>query len=102
MKIDPIIITLARTEPAKKSSARFSLTEYDDGVAFLPQRLSIGDTVEVCSTCSAKMWKKETHSRPATAGVLKFSTCCNQGKVVLPPVSDAPVVLQNLMLETTQ
>ncbi len=90
---------LARTEPGKKSSARFSLTEFDDGVAFLPQRLSIADMVEVCSACSAKMWKKETHS--GTAGVLKFSTCCNQGKVVLPPISDAPVVLQNLMLAST-
>ena len=86
------------SEQAKKSSARFSLTEYDDGVAFLPQRLSIG---EVCSACSAKMWKNETHSGSATSGVLKFSTCCNQGKVVLPPVSDAPAILQNLMLDTT-
>ena len=93
--------TSARTEPVKKSSARFSLTEYDDGVAFLPQRLSIGDMVEVFSAGSAKMWKNETHSGSATAGVLKFSTCCNQGKVVLPPISDAPVVLQNLMLDTT-
>ena len=85
-----------RTEQAKKSSILFSLTEYDDAVAFLPQRLSIADMVEDFSARSAKMWKNETHSGSATAGVLKFSTCCNQGKF-----SDAPVILQNLMLDTT-
>ena len=67
----------------------------------MPQRLTIADMVEVFSARSAKMRKNETHSGSATAGVLKFSTCCNQGKVVLPPVSDAAVILQNLMLDTT-
>ena len=53
-----------------RNSAIVALSEYDDGVALLPQPLSVGDMIATCSACSANMWINETHGGCTTHNAL--------------------------------
>ena len=53
------------------------------------EKHSCGSMNENCEECDAKHFKKE---RPPDK---KFTTCCNKGKVILPPPKTCPVLLHN-------
>lgn len=48
------------------------------------------------------MWSKETHTGCVKSNRTKFSTCCSQGKVQLPPLSEPPNTLKRLLTESSK
>ena len=46
--------------------------------------------------CGAKLWESEKLST-STKSWYKFSLCCGQGKVVLPPLASPPEMLMHLL-----
>ncbi|PWA44246.1 hypothetical protein CTI12_AA528170 [Artemisia annua] len=52
-----------------------------------------GDATYTCSHYQAKYWYSERTVRHSSKSNPKFSTCCNEGKVQLPFVHDAPQIL---------
>ena len=54
----------------------------------------------MCSSCGAYMWKAELYSGCLSVNA-KFSTCCMQGKIVLPNISEPPPPLQHLFTDCT-
>ncbi len=58
-----------------------------------------GDMTFSCSLCLAKFWEGEKLSG-STKLCCKFSLCCGDGKVVLPPVASHPELLMHLLTAT--
>ncbi|XP_063418456.1 uncharacterized protein LOC134701259 [Mytilus trossulus] len=54
----------------------------------------------VCSHCSAHMWKHEIHKGSLNLNA-KFSTCCSQGKITIPALLTPPETLKTLLTENT-
>lgn len=49
-----------------------------------------------CFNCGSFMWKEENHIGTLGHSAV-FSTCCSEGKILLPTISDPPLILQNLL-----
>ena len=79
-------------------TAQGSLSDYYSNSKQLPTLDLLGEMNSICCSCGAMMWKNETHS-----GVLnvnsKFSTCCAQGKIQLPFITDPPNLIKRLLSE---
>ena len=95
---------VARRTQALASSHRkavHSLQEYSTiaGAPQLPNALNIGAMEASCCKCHAKMWSQEIHTGSMSNNTAKFSTCCSQGKVILPSSPEPPHLLKNLLSE---
>ena len=84
----------------KKSLALISLNDLYCATITLPSINDIGKMDNICHHCSAFMWKHEVHvgSLNHTA---KFSTCCCQGKITIPPLQQPPELLKKLFTDNT-
>ena len=60
---------------------------------------SIGSMSYSCSFCDAKFWESEK-LLASTKSCFKFSLCCGQSKVVLPPLAPPPDLLLHLLTAT--
>ena len=58
--------------------------------------ISLGAIEFICPLCGARFWKSEKLST-STKSCYKFSLCCGQGKVVLPPLASPPEMLMHLL-----
>ena len=58
--------------------------------------ISLGAIEFICPLCGAKFWEREKLSS-STKNCYKFSLCCGQGKVVLPPLASPPEMLMHLL-----
>ena len=77
--------------------AKFHLSsEFSDT---LVDEQSIGNMTYHCSYCDAKFWEGEKLST-STKQISKFSLCCGEGKVVLPPLNNLPELLDHLLTST--
>ncbi|KAL8132621.1 hypothetical protein AgCh_008197 [Apium graveolens] len=47
---------------------------------------TLGPPTETCFKCGAVMWKEERSNKDVTKGTPKFSLCCSQGQIKLPPI----------------
>ncbi|KAF8077404.1 hypothetical protein N665_1040s0008 [Sinapis alba] len=50
-----------------------------------------------CSQCGALLWTSESTGTDFRSGKLRFTICCNQGQVKLPPIKQPPPVLDDLL-----
>ena len=57
---------------------------------------SFGAMEFICPLCDAKFWESEKLTT-STKSCYKFSLCCGQGKVVLPPLASPPEMLMHLL-----
>ena len=60
---------------------------------------SVDNMTYHCSYCDAKFWEGEKLST-STKQISKFSLCCGEGKVVLPPLDNLPELLDHLLTST--
>ena len=60
---------------------------------------SMGNMTYHCSYCHSKFWEDEKLST-STKRISKFSLCCGEGKVVLPPLDNLPELLAHLLTST--
>ena len=71
------------------------------GEKILPLTRSEGTLQYLCTACQAFMFKNEIHK--GRIGVdAKFSTCCHQGKVQIPKVTEPPEFFQTLLIWTSK
>lgn len=56
----------------------------------------IGDPECVCEFCGAFLWYEEKIQKGFNARFPKFSLCCRQGRIVLPPSPCPPQILHDL------
>jgi hypothetical protein len=59
-------------------------------------RHQLGPCTIVCSDCRALHWIEEKSAK-ATRRVPKFTTCCMNGAISLPPLPDAPILIEKLL-----
>ncbi|KAL8090223.1 hypothetical protein AgCh_039626 [Apium graveolens] len=57
---------------------------------------TLGPPTETCCKCNVVMWKEERSNKDVTKGTLKFSLCCSQGQIKLPPIPATPTYLNHL------
>ncbi|KAK1352361.1 hypothetical protein POM88_053300 [Heracleum sosnowskyi] len=57
---------------------------------------TLGPPTAKCSKCDAIMWKEERVNKNVKRGVPKFSICCSQGEIKLPPTPPTPGYLTEL------
>ena len=57
---------------------------------------SLGKMSYSCNLCDAKFWESEKLST-STKTCIKFSFCCGEGKVVVPPLESPPELLTHLL-----
>ncbi|CAN7085254.1 unnamed protein product [Brassica oleracea var. botrytis] len=50
-----------------------------------------------CPSCGALVWQSESTRRDPRTKELRFSICCNQGQIKLPPLRQPPPVLEKLL-----
>lgn len=82
----------------KTSTAFGSLNDYYLTKSHLPARNDIGKMEFICLNCSSLMWKHELHN--GSLGInATFSTCCMQGKILLPPLHEPPDILKNFLTD---
>lgn len=82
----------------KTSTAFGSLNDYYLTKSHLPARNDIGKMEFICLNCSSLMWKHEPHN--GSLGInATFSTCCMQGKILLPPLHEPPDILKNFLTD---
>lgn len=62
----------------------------------LPTKHDLGQMNNPCFNCGSFMWKEENHIGTLGHSAI-FSTCCSEGKILLPTISDPPLILQNLL-----
>ena len=59
---------------------------------------NVGQMENVCAKCGALMFHDETHKTlPNNTRLQSYSMCCSNGKIQIPPVSEPPEILQNLL-----
>ncbi|GJR71920.1 hypothetical protein Tco_0084285 [Tanacetum coccineum] len=63
----------------------------------MTQYADSGDATYTCAHCQAKYWYGERTVRRSSITNPRFSTCCNEGKVVLPFLFHPPSLLTELM-----
>jgi len=61
----------------------------------------IGQPDRECESCGALMWYEERSDKCRKPTHPKFSICCMQGKVELPPFKKPPATLERLMSKST-
>ncbi|XP_071728569.1 uncharacterized protein [Rutidosis leptorrhynchoides] len=54
-----------------------------------------------CIYCNASMWYEERSNKPNTTKTPTFSLCCQNGKLLLPKLQEAPTLLKSLLDYTT-
>ena len=54
-----------------------------------------------CMDCNAVHWKQERSINKSTRNNLKFQMCCGGGQILLPPLSDPPEAIRELLQNTT-
>ena len=64
-------------------------------------RLELGLCQVLCPNCNASHWIEERSSK-GTKQNPKFSACWSNGSISLPPLLDAPPLLQYLLQQTSQ
>ncbi|XP_074330990.1 uncharacterized protein LOC141668168 isoform X2 [Apium graveolens] len=57
---------------------------------------SLGPPTEFCSKCDVVMWKEKRTNKNVKNGTPKFSLCCCQGQIKLPPTPPTPSYLLKL------
>ncbi|KAL8109940.1 hypothetical protein AgCh_025875 [Apium graveolens] len=57
---------------------------------------SLGPPTEYCRKCNAIMWKEERANKQVKKGTPKFSVCCSQRQIKLPPTNLTPNYLKHL------
>jgi hypothetical protein len=62
---------------------------------------SLGSYNAICVDCNALHWKEERSVNRSTRTYFKFSMCCALGRVMLPPLSDPPDAIRELLQNTT-
>ena len=77
-------LNIARSDPASESNVS------------LINENSFGPMELICPLCCAKFRESEKLSS-STKNCYKFSLCCGQGKVVLPPLASPPDMLMHLL-----
>lgn len=55
----------------------------------LPTKHDLGQMINPCFNCGSFMWKEENHIGTLGHSAV-FSTCCSEGKILLPTISDPP------------
>ncbi|CAN7057256.1 unnamed protein product, partial [Brassica rapa subsp. trilocularis] len=50
-----------------------------------------------CPSCGALVWQSESTGRDPKTKELRFTICCNQGQIKLPPMRQPPPVLEKLL-----
>ncbi|CAN6876066.1 unnamed protein product [Brassica oleracea] len=50
-----------------------------------------------CPSCGALVWQSESTERDPRTKELRFTICCNQGQIKLPPMRQPPPVLEKLL-----
>ncbi|CAF2138868.1 unnamed protein product [Brassica napus] len=50
-----------------------------------------------CPSCGALVWQSESTGRDPRTKELRFTICCNQGQIKLPPMRQPPPVLEKLL-----
>ncbi|CAF1924320.1 unnamed protein product, partial [Brassica napus] len=50
-----------------------------------------------CPSCGALVWQSESTGRDPRTKELRFTICCNQGEIKLPPMRQPPPVLEKLL-----
>ena len=76
----------------KALSSMISFVEKD-----VPEH-NVGQMENVCAKCGALMFHDETHKTlPNSTQLQSYSMCCSNGKIQIPPVSELPEILQNLL-----
>lgn len=68
---------------------------------FLTEYFDIGQPDRECESCGAMMWYEERNDKYRKPLNPKFSICCMQGKVQLPPVKKPPATLEKLMSKSS-
>ncbi|GKA20515.1 putative DNA helicase, partial [Tanacetum coccineum] len=63
----------------------------------MTQYADSGDATYTCAHCQAKYWYGERTVRRSSTSNPRFSTCCSEGKVVLPFLCHPPPLLTELM-----
>lgn len=82
----------------KATNAIGSLNDFYFTKSTLPARNDIGKMEYICFNCSSLMWKHELHN--GSLGInATFSTCCMQGKIVLPPLHEPPDILKKFLTD---
>lgn len=69
-------------------------TKYDFEIAVAYK--DIGDPSYNCEYCGAMFWFQERMNKAVVRGTPRYSLCCSQGKIRLPPPSIPPSGIQNL------
>lgn len=62
----------------------------------------MGDPIHYCENCSALFWFEERVNKRNVRGSPKYSTCCNQGKITLPPINQPPKQLLDLFFKFSE
>ena len=86
-----------------KSLPYIALGSLDDyfNDKILPKTHDLGQMNHHCFNCASFMWKEENHTGTLGHSVV-FSTCCLEGKTLLPTISDPPLLLQHLLTDQTE
>ena len=86
--------TLHRTSK-RQNAYRATLDDYCDSAV---ERLDVGNMSVICQSCGSHNFEGEKIKRGQS---YHFNLCCNNGKVKIDPLPDAPGVLRELLTENT-
>ncbi|KAF7808396.1 replication protein A 70 kDa DNA-binding subunit B-like [Senna tora] len=67
---------------------------YEDNAHTQIEYHDIGDATCVCAFCGAKLWYDERARKQRNSSSPKFSICCSQGNIQLPPLKEPPLYLR--------
>ncbi|KAF7844358.1 uncharacterized protein G2W53_001263 [Senna tora] len=85
------------TEGFDSNTIQICIVELDFADSkFNEEYWDIGLRTYECKFCGAMFWYEERLNRSRAIKNPKFSLCCIQGKVKLPPVKKTPIFLENL------
>lgn len=81
--------------------AQGTLNEYYSKLKRFPTPNCLGDMNNISHGCGTFMLKNETHSGTINVNA-KFFTCCNQGKIILPCITDPPDLIKHLISDDSK
>ncbi|GKD97027.1 DNA helicase PIF1-like protein, partial [Tanacetum coccineum] len=85
-------VTLSEVQNHLKGSEKSTPAEYK-GISKV--YMDIGDPIQTCHACQAKLWTGETNKKQITKKI-SFTMCCKKGQVLLPKMEDPPKDLLDL------
>ncbi|KAL0355901.1 UNVERIFIED_CONTAM: hypothetical protein Sradi_4037000 [Sesamum radiatum] len=68
-----------------------------DATGKFTEAWNFGPLNKICCYCKAILWYEERSVKYRNSTLPKFSICCREGKVRLPPLRDAPDFLRGLL-----